>query len=298
MAVGPVAAQETTRLESSQPGAVSADMAPATSTARGVTVGSRFSFPVSDIESLRQGQWFTFSLPDATPVAVRIRHDGFYPNGDRVMRGYSDDGQFSLVLTINRDAAFADIVTPEKNWLFEGVRAGDSMQGRFFEPPVQAGNGSLQDYVLPRQSLQHSASPAPGQGISPNPRSGSTIPASSGLAISQHFSETALFLDRSQDLEVTVEIENQTASALTRPVVDIYFILEDSELLSAPACQQLSSQGQPILSCHLDQTVAPGQRAELRYQVRVPAKPPLGLNDGTGADSKLMPGSSSNTLAF
>lgn len=265
---GSVSAQELGREETA-----SANLTPVAASAQGVTVGSRFSFPVSDIESLRQGQLFTFSLPNATPVAVRIRHDSFYPNGDRVIRGYSDDELFSLVLTINSEAAFADIVTPQQHWLFEGLRTGEMMQGRFFEPPAQAGHGSLQDYVLPRQSLQQSADSDIDQGASPQARHRGTIPASSGLAISQHFSETALFLDRSQDLEVTVEIVNQTQSALSRPVIDIYFILEDSELLSAPACQQRTSQGQPFLSCQLDETVAPGQRSELRYQVRVPAKP-------------------------
>ena len=267
LAAGPVFAQEAI------PRNVASDSASSSpAAAQGVTVGSRFSFPVSDIESLREGQQFTFSLPDTTPVAVRIRHDSFYPNGDRVIRGYSDDEMFSLVLTINGEAAFADIVTPEKHWLFEGLRDGEVMQGRFFEPQAQAGHGSLQDYVLPRQSLQQAAGSNPGQEMAPQPGTRDTISASSGLAISQHFSETALFLDRSQDLEVSVEIVNHTQAPLTRPVVDIYFILEDSELLSAPACQPRSSQGQPYLSCQLNQTVAPGQRAELRYQVRVPAK--------------------------
>ncbi|MDF1624383.1 MAG: M12 family metallo-peptidase [Pseudohongiella nitratireducens] len=238
-------------------------------TTRGVqesTAGSRFNFPVSDIESLRQGQLFTFTLPGNQPVAVRIRHDSFYPNGDRVIRGYSDDGLFSLVLTINSQAAFADIVTPNRHWLFEGQRAGEMMQGRFFEPQTQSGHGSLQDYVLPRQTLQQSPKP------SRSNRTGDVVAATSGLSISQHFSETALFLDRSQDLEVTIEVENSSQLTLRRPIIDIYFILEDSELLSAPACQQRFSQGQPVLSCQLNETVAPGERAELRYQVRVPPK--------------------------
>lgn len=273
------------------PPAEEATAASVQGTAQGTTTGSRFSFPVSDIEGLRQGQVFTFSLPDATDVAVRIRHDSFYANGDRVIRGYSDDEQFSLVLTINSEAAFADIVTPQQHWLFEGLRSGDMMQGRFFEAQTQPGQTSLQDYVLPAQSLQLSPETGEGAGDDVNPaannaeagddtalvdnqqgRGGQLSAASSGLAISQHFSETALFINRSQDLEVTIEIENNGQATLSRPAIDIYFILEDSELLSAPACRRAFSQGQPILSCQLDDSLATGQRTELRYLVRVPPK--------------------------
>lgn len=245
------------------------------STARAASAGSRFSFPVSDIESLRQGQIFNFDLPGDQPVAVRIRHDSFYPNGDRVIRGYSDDGLYSLVLTLNSQAVFADIVTPDKHWLFEGQRSGAMMQGRFVEPHTPSAPGSLQDYVLPRQTLQQvpdaeaSRQPAPS---TPTENSDGVVAATAGLSISQHFSETALFLDRGQDLEVTIDVYNSSQSTLTRPFIDIYFILEDSELLAAPACQKRFSQGQPILSCQLNETIAPGERTELRYQVRVPPK--------------------------
>lgn len=261
------------RAQQGKQDAVSPISAAQAASAQGTTVGSRFSFPVSDIDSLRQGQLFTFLLPDATSVAVRIRHDSFYPNGDRVIRGYSDDERFSLVLTINSEAAFADVVTPHQRWLFEGLRAGEMMQGRFFEPEGQPGHGTLQDYVLPKQSLQAGTVSADSDGAKESQvGAGQLAAASSGLAISQHFSETALFINRSQDLEVTVEVANNSQSTLLRPVVDIYFILEDSELLSAPACQRGFSQGQPILSCQLNESLAPGQRAELRYLVRVPPK--------------------------
>lgn len=257
------------------------------------------SFSAAALAQAAPGDQFSFALPlaggNTIVVTAVIEEDGQFINGDRVIfaKGIAGQPEFEslrLVLTAGADAVFAEITLAGQRWMLDASREHDQISGVLYSAdaskaaaetslPVPAGAA---DFVIPDlRAPDGVVRPAAPDRPAPSPLaigSGSSSPqvlASSALEISQQFSEFALYVGESRDLEVSVQFRNTGAQALSRVTADVYFILEDAELISAPACTRVltnTSPRQPILRCDLPGSLAPGATRTLNYQVRVPAK--------------------------
>lgn len=242
--------------------------------------GQLLRFPAVELDLVREGSVFSFMLPGhSQAAAVRITHDSNYLNGDRVITGFDSEQQISLVLTLNKQAVFADIHIAGERWLFEGLREGEHIQGRLYQPAEIQLDKLQSDFVI-RGGNQRQVLPQP-LTIDSTPASGAPAPGQlqraqgAALQISQTFSRDALLIGEQAELEVVVTLTNNSSKTLNGVIADIYFILEDSQLISAPACsQQLTSSlpRQPVLNCRLSGSLAPGASRDLVYMVRVDPK--------------------------
>jgi hypothetical protein len=246
--------------------------------------GSVLRFPVLELEQLREGDLFQFEIPgQSAPVSVVIMRDQQYLNGDRVISGHDAAKQVALVLTLNRQVAFADIHLSGVRWLFEGFRSGSFIEGRLYQPEEIQLDPVVHDFVIPGMSAAQ-APQRPGSVMTGSrpflfPGHGapvaSLLPSSTGLQIDQLFSQSTLLIGNAAEVEVTVSLRNTGSRAINGVNADIYFILEDAQLVRAPACRtEWAGQAprQPVLACRLTDTIAPGATRSLSYVVRVEPK--------------------------
>jgi hypothetical protein len=241
------------------------------------------SFVRADLAALQEGSEFEFRLPGqgiplmsgATLLSIhgRVTHNDTYINGDRVLRGVSADAGLDLqfVLTLGDKALFADLGIDNQRWVIT-AEGQQTLRGWFYQPTGNLGADAPSDFVIPRPDQRRQRMPVPltvsGAGSPVKNVAGSQ----SGLQISQRFSQDVVTLGNSAEIEVVVEFNNQGNQNLSRLSADIYFILEDAELVSAPACRRRTTQSsppQPVLSCELSGTLAPGSSRSFSFIVRV-----------------------------
>lgn len=249
----------------------------------GATLAEPVSFARADLDALQEGSEFEFGLPGqgitlATGETLgvlygRVTHNDLYINGDRVLRGEAAGAGAALqfVLTLGDDALFADLGIGNQRWVI-AAEGGQTLQGWFYQPSGSLGTGAESDFVIPRPDSKslRKAEPLtwPGDGSSKQTVAG----AQSGLHIRQRFSQDVVTLGSTAEVEIVVELDNQGKQAISRLNADIYFILEDAELVSAPACQRRTTQSsppQPVLSCELSGSLAPGASRSFSFIVRV-----------------------------
>jgi len=95
------------------------------------------------------------------------------------------------------------------------------------------------------------------------------------LEISQSFDRFAVFTQETAEIEVTIRFRNTGSQVVSGLSADVFFILEDTELINAPACIQTASNTvprQPILRCTLPGQLTAGSSRSISYTVRVSAK--------------------------
>lgn len=267
------------------------------------------SVQVAALEQIAVGDRFSFSLPSIDDagdhylllVNAIVERDDFYINGDRVLfaRGADDPDSsgMRLVLTVGESAVFAEITLAEQRWVYDARRINDVISGVLYQPDgavhqqrQHVEDSATTDYVIPDlitpDGLRRSAAPArrlqpfllDNAGSSSVDGAGDpapTVAASSTLEISQNFSQNAVYVGQSSELEVTLQFRNTSNQSLSRLVADVYFILEDAELISAPACistRTNTSPRQPILRCELTGGLPANVTRSLTYRVRVPPK--------------------------
>lgn len=256
-------------------------------------------FPVAALAQAAPGDQFSFALPveggEEIVVTAVIEEDGRFINGDRVIfargvAGHAGSESLRLVLTAGSEAVFAEITLANQRWMLDARREADQIAGVLYvaDAPKSAAHqasgapAASPHFVIPKLVAPDGVSrPSAATQPSRHPfllgdaSADPVTQASSALDISQHFSEFALFVGESRDVQVSVEFRNTGTQPLSRINADVYFILEDAELLNAPACSRVltnTTPRQPILRCELSGTLAPGGTRTLNYQVRVPAK--------------------------
>lgn len=260
-------------------------------------VGAEYAVPVElateDLEAIREGSVLSFDLPDlrnmpgVIPVNLNVSHEQFYINGDRMLRAEDRHADVGLVLTLNDEAAFADLAVDNQRWLLHTERTGSVMKGWLYMVTGPVLQNPARDFVIPLQEtlnqLSRPAADSPDalplkfgddEG-SANTAGPTQLPSTSGLHISQTFSADVVFVGQSTEFEVTLNFRNQTSQTQNNLVAEVFFILEDAELLSAPACERrttTSNPPQPILRCQLPGSLSPGATRSLNYVVRVPPK--------------------------
>ncbi|MEX2335046.1 MAG: reprolysin-like metallopeptidase [Pseudohongiella sp.] len=244
------------------------------------------AFARADLDTLREGSEFHFTLPGdgivlasgqvLTVIHGRITHDDRYINNDRVLRGEGVNQDISVVLTLGQNALFADLGIGDERWVL-AAEGEHTLNGWFYQPTGSLGAGAENDFVIPQYDHKQprKAEPLTLPGAVSDNRS--VVESQAGLQITQRFSQDVVTLGETAEIEVIVEFRNQGSNTVSGLDPDIYFILEDAALVSAPACRQRTSQGaQPILSCELDGPLAPGGSGSFSYIVRVGPRAEVG----------------------
>lgn len=240
------------------------------------------SFALADLDALDEGKEFEFQLPGngitlasgerLAVISGLVTHAGGYLNGDRVLRGIDRNRDINFVLTLGRESLFADFGIDGQRWVISASRYQQQLRGWMYQPDGAMAEQPTSDFVIPRRDGRAAITGA----LSLESAGFGTVSeaaSNAGLQISQHFSHDVVTLAEQQEIEVTVTVSNQGGSGVSQATADIYFILEDAELVSAPSsCRRHitnTSPPQPVLSCELGGTLAAGATRSFSYLVRV-----------------------------
>lgn len=217
-------------------------------------------------------------------IVLRVLALDTYINGDRVIRaeGTGDERLFSLVLTYGQQSLFGNLNTGEEVFQIYAIWGASSSayEGWLYKPENLLGSEATfqNDYLIIDKDLDQTRiqRPAP-EIISTLPFKlaqtestqnaddetstkdedvqGSALGSgdinSSNLHITQSFSRDSVLVGNSVDVELSFEnISSESHNDLT---VEIFFVLESSDLLAAPdQCRtQLSLSLQRVLYCEL-----------------------------------------------
>lgn len=255
-------------------------------------------FELVQLDQVRTGDQFSLALPGPQGLIhlmAIVMHDDVYINGDRVL--YAEEapsqhlppGSLTIVVTLGAQSILADIRYADMRFAFEGQRLDGRVIGQLHQ--VSESNTSAvhlpSDFVVPdvltRDGLSRPAVdqvPSPLRLSAPESQSDSPVLpvgviASSVLEISQSFDRFAVFTQETAEIEVTIRFRNTGSQVVSGLSADVFFILEDTELINAPACIQAASNTvtrQPILRCTLPGQLTAGSSRSISYTVRVPAK--------------------------
>lgn len=261
-------------------------------------------FELVQIDQVRTGDQFSLALPGPhglIHLTAIVSHDDVYINGDRVLYAEEAPGQqlssesLTIVVTLGAHSILADIRYADMRFAFEGQRLDGRVTGQLHQ--VTESNSPAvhlpSDFVLPdvltpdglsrpavdqvlstlRLSTSGSQPDIPVRPVSESNLSG--VMASSVLEISQSFDRFAVFTKETAEIEVTIRFRNTGSQVVSGLSADVFFILEDTELISAPACIKSESNTlprQPILRCTLPGQLTAGSSRSISYTVRVPAK--------------------------
>jgi len=261
-------------------------------------------FELYQLDQVRTGDKFTLALPGPDGLlhlTAIVTDDDVYINGDRVLYAKESadqqlpPGSLTIVVTSGAHSILADIRFGDMRFAFEGQRLDGRVKGRLY-PITDAHSPDVQlpsDFVvadvltpdgLLRPAVKHLPSPLqlPAQGSQsttdvalPPSINSAGVAALSVLEISQTFDRFAVFTGETAEIEVSISFRNTGSQVVSRLSAEVYFILEDTELISAPACSKAQSNTvprQPILRCELPGQLPAGSSRSISYTVRMPAK--------------------------
>ncbi len=242
----------------------------------------------SQLQELSISDEFSIQLGDGQDITLTVEQMTRYLNGDV---GISAIGATAgilhrLTLTAGPTSLFGHANAGSRVWQIEAAAEGNEYRGWVYEPQGLTGNsGALQqDYRIPAESKKAAkrlATPSPlrigaiGSGDQPEAVSDVMTASIDGihagnLAISQVFTPDPVVIGETSSGQIQLQnTSTETHSGLT---VEIYFLLEDSELLSADSncSEQTSLSLQPVLYCQLGD-IGPGQTASINLTVQTSA---------------------------
>lgn len=236
-------------------------------------------------------------------IFLRVLSLNSYINGDRVIRaeGVGDERLFSLVLTFGRQSLFGNLDTGQEVFQIYAIGQKDSgaYEGWIYKPKNLSDSGATfqNDYLIVDKELRQPEIERPvpeiistlpfklaqsettettesgadekaanGDDASQSSALGSSGINSSNFRITQSFSRDSVLAGNSIDVELSFEnIANESHDEL---YVEIFFVLENSELLAAPSqCRsQLSLSLQQVLYCELGDFAA-GEIKSFTYSI-------------------------------
>lgn len=204
-----------------------------------------------------------------------------YLNGDRMLHAQAqvDGVLYSLVLTVGNGQLFGHLSSAGGSWQIYATSTGIDYRGWLYRPrQLQNAPTALNnDFIIPdRARVPRPSLPAvprlPLQlgntssqvAVSNSATTGQINPGN--FRVSQSFDRTSVLVGES--VTSTLTFENISTQKHTGLYVEVYFVLENSSLKSAPnSCrEQLSLTGQTVLYCELGD-FAPGAVKSLSYSV-------------------------------
>lgn len=255
-------------------------------------VSQSIALDSAQLNGVRLGDSLSLQISNSRQIQLRVAMLDRYINGDRVMvaEGRDGDRYYSLTLTQGQRSLFGNLSSGDEVYQIMAIAqaASSEYQGWIYKPANIVGGGdSLQnDYIILDSADKEAVQKPQSEIISILPmqidgqravstKRGSAQDASavstpqinaSNFRIGQSFSSSNVLVGNS--IEVNLEFENTSGQSHDALYVEVYFILENSELVSAPsACrEQLSLSLQQTLYCDLGDFL-PGEIKSFSYSV-------------------------------
>lgn len=212
---------------------------------------------------------------------ILITHESTYINGDTVYRGELLDLPSSapLVLTVGLNSVFAYLEAGDVVWQLYANRQAPaaSFVGWIYQASPLPFHNLEQDFVIPDRGagpLAPVAAPVPisqplsltdGNGVQKSLEARNSGINNGNFAISQQFGSSSVLVGGKVD--VTVNLKNISSERHQDLALNVYFVLENTTLVSAPAgCRTGLLAGQAVLNCALGD-FAPNESRSLLYTV-------------------------------
>ncbi len=244
----------------------------------------------AQLDSISLGASLSLQISEARQIQLRVVRLDRYINGDRVIGAEGRDGDkfFSLTITRGQRSLFGHLSSNDETFQIYAIASANNAhyQGWIYKPGKLAGieQDFQNDYIILDKSNAADGIEKPDVGIlsilpmqvdaavSPS-SAGSDAKAASTPAINaanfrikQTFASDTVLVGNT--IDATLEFENISAQSHNDLYVEVFFVLENSALVSAPReCrQQLSLSLQETLYCELGD-FQPGEKKSFRYIV-------------------------------
>ncbi|MEX2130678.1 MAG: reprolysin-like metallopeptidase [Pseudohongiellaceae bacterium] len=224
-----------------------------------------------------------------TPVTLRGAEDellvlqtvrtGDFINGDQYFHAAAQtpDSSYSLVLTLGSNSLYGYLRNNDNTYQIAATVSEAGFAGWIYQPVALGNNtaGLQNDYIIPvvkpalpePPSLPLKLGNASLQNPDPAAAASQNDINNSNFSIAQTVLNASVIAGQTTGFQLL--FRNTGNEWLTDLVVDFYFVLENSELESAPphCSSQLSDSLQQVLRCALGD-FSPGQSKSLTYSVR------------------------------
>jgi hypothetical protein len=249
----------------------------------------------AQLNDIRLGAYLSLQISETRQIQLQVIMMDRYVNGDYVVGAEGRDGDrfFSLTITRGQRSLFGHLSSDDETFqIYSIANAGDGhYQGWIYKPGnlFEIGQDFQNDYIILGKPEQKTAPqiisvlPAPAP-LLPMQLDGSFAQSSSvpraesadavstdginagNFRVSQDFSSRSVLVGSTVD--VSLEFENISTQSHNDLYVEVYFVLENSELVSAPTeCRkQLSLSLQKTLYCELGNFVA-GEKKSFTYSI-------------------------------
>lgn len=245
----------------------------------------------AQLEAIHLGTQLSLQISGSRQIQLQVVKLDRYVNGDRVIgaQGKDGDGFSSLTITQGRASLFGQLSSNNEVFQLYAVAGSAHYQGWLYKPGTLVGaeQDFQNDYIIIDKSgpTGGSVKPPPqiisilpmqnddvssqslAVDIEEDSEAASTAEIDSGnFRITQEFSSDSVLLGK--PIEVGLEFENISAQSHSELYVEIFFVLENSDLLEAPTeCrEQLSLSFQKTLYCDLGDFL-PGEKKSFSYSV-------------------------------
>ncbi len=248
---------------------------------------------VAQLENIELGAELSLQISDRRQLRLNVVMLNSYINGDQVIRaeGRSDGLSLSLTLTSGQRSLFGSMSSGDEFFQIYAIANSDNAlyQGWLYKPGklVNHGYGFQNDFVIIDKVAKAMAIEKPEAKIisrlplQTSAAAGLTNTASDGkdettvstpginesnFRISQGFSRRNVIVGNS--IDVNLEFENTGGKTHNGLYVEVFFVLENTRLLTAPGeCrQQLSLSLQAVLYCELGD-FQPNEKKMFTYSV-------------------------------
>ena len=249
----------------------------------------------AQLNDFRLGAYLSLQISETRQIQLQVMMMDRYVNGDHVVRAEGRDGDrvFSLIITHGQRSLLGHLSSNDEIFQIYGIaNASDGhYQGWIYKPGnlLEIGQDFHNDYIIldkperkavpqiisvlpapaPLLPMQLDGMLAQSSGV-PKEESADAVSTpginSSNFRVSQNFSSRSVLAGSAVD--VSLEFENISSQPHNNLYVEIYFVLENSDLVSAPSeCrEQLSLSLQKTLYCELGNFIA-GEKKSFTYSV-------------------------------
>jgi hypothetical protein len=247
----------------------------------------------AQLDGIRRGAFLSLQISDSRQIQLQVMTLGRYVNGDRVIsaEGRDDDKFFSLTITHGTRSLFGHLSSDDETFQLYAIANADSAhyQGWIYKPGNLVGieQGFQNDYIIIDKPSSSDAL------LKPQPEIISILPMqmgdassqssladagtdtaavstpgidSSNFRITQDFASDSVLVGNT--IDVSLEFENISDQSHNDLYVEIFFVLENSELVAAPIeCrEQLSLSLQKTIYCEPG-SFLPGEKKSFSYSV-------------------------------
>ena len=246
----------------------------------------------AQLNNIYLGAYLSLQISDSRQIQLQVVTLDRYVNGDRVIgaEGRDDDRFFSLTITQGQRSLFGHLSSDDETFQLYAIANADNAhyQGWIYKPGSLLGieQDFQNDYIIIDKAssdallkpqpeilsiLPMQASNANSQSLTADAGADSAAVSTpeidrNNFRITQRFASDSVLVGNT--IDVSIEFENISDQSHNDLYVEFFFVLENSELLTAPAeCrEQLSLSLQKTLYCELGNFLS-GEKKFFSYSV-------------------------------